>query len=260
MLRVSHIDSEELDAELYELIWTKFKSIIPLTRNQDEWRFFVDTLVFLFSSHYSSFGSGITTTYGSHLSNLGFTCHRVSLYLLSVFKKYFNNKLSNQYSSSSLYRRIRTIFNLLDLINFIHFIRNHNTKYYTILHRLLRVQSVSLNTGSSFYENSIYSGLEYQNKQLLWNTTLELLNLTILPSTVQYFNYFRIKNNIDETIPSNSNNVVCCLCNEFPTNPYKIQCCQSVYCYLCLLKSIEWKHCYKCNKNGELKGISYFDT
>lgn len=259
MLRVSRIDSGELDAELYEIIWTKFKSIIPLTTNQEEWRLFIDTLVFLFSARYSSFGGGITTTYGSHLSNLGFTCHKISLYLLSVFKRYFNNKLSNRYVSSFIYKRIRTMFNLFELINFIHFIRNSDTKYYTFLHRLLKIQSITLNTGSSFYENSIYSGLEYQNKQLLWNTTLELLNLTILPSTVQYLNYFRTKNNIKETTLNNSKNVVCCLCNEFPTNPYRIQCCQGIYCYICLLKSIEWKHCYKCNSNGELKGISYFD-
>lgn len=260
MLRVSHIDSEELDTELYELIWTKFKSIIPLVRNQEEWRFFVDTLVFLFSSHYSSFGGGITTTYGSHLSNLGFTCHKVSLYLLSVFKRYFNNKLSNRCSSSLLYKRIRTIINLLDLINFVHFIRNSNTKYYTILHRILKVQPVNLDTGSSFYRNSIYSGLEYQNKQLLWNTTLELLNITILPSTTQYFNYFRRKNSISTTNSSTSKHVVCCLCNELPTNPYRIQCCQGIYCYLCLLKCIEWRHCYKCNESDNLKGISYFES
>lgn len=257
MLRVSHIDSRELDQEIYKTLWTKFKTIIPLTRNKTEWKLFIDTIIFIFSTHYSQLGGGITITYGSQLSNLGFRSDKLSMYILMVLRRYIKNRLSTHYLDSPLYKKINTLFNVLDLINLTHFIRNHGNIYYSVLQRILRVQPISLDTGSSFYENSIYSGLEYENRQLLWNTILELLNLTVLPSTIQYFHYFQLKKNQPEII-NNKDNKLCCLCNEFPTNPYKITCCDGIYCYLCLLKSIEWKHCYKCNETKGLKGTYYY--
>lgn len=261
MLRVSHIDSGALDAEIYNILWNKFKTIIPLTRNKPEWKLFIETLIFVFSTQYSQLGGGITTTYGSQLSNLGFRGRKSSMYILMVLKRYINERLANHYLDSPLYKKIMTLFNILDLINLTHFIRNHGTIYYSILQRILRIEPMSLDTGSSFYENTIYSGLEYENRQLLWNTILELLNSTILPNTIQYFHYFQLQNSHTEDNNNNKrnkDNKLCCRCNEFPTNPYRIMCCDGIYCYLCLLKSIEWKHCYNCNETKGLKGISYF--
>lgn len=261
ILRVSNLDSTELDNEISNLLFPQFQSLLPNRIRSDEWKLLFDTILFISSQKRTING---TTTYGSRLSNMGYMAGPTAVYIVRVLSRYLRLKLDNFIGSSPGGRIWKLLLDMVDLLNFMRFLNvtSGNNVYYNVMERILRVKSISLINESKFMENSIINGLEYENRQLLWNGILELFNLCIIPHSVPYLHYFQRRNVLNVTNNKNNNklhhNSQCSLCNEQTTNPYVIGCCQGVYCYLCLLKCLEWKRCSICSETRSLKGQPYY--
>lgn len=268
MLRVVQLDSDALDSELYEIIWSSIKGFFSVTQYKEECKLLSDTLIFYFASKYMAV-EGATSTYGSRLSDMSFKCGRGTLYAIMIMQQYLNKKLSRYlYDSTSLnerrrtqllkfYRIVSVVYRQFDFINFCYFIGSfNNSNFPTLWSRLLNIESVANKNDlkTSFYEMTVYSGIEYQNRQLLWNALLELFTAVITPRTMAI-----LLSSTSESYKQNETKTTvvkfptCYLCKEFPTNPYKMSCCGSLYCYVCAIKSLEWRKCRKCGKTSELK-------
>lgn len=231
--------------------------------------------MFLFSTKYIPSLKSLST-YGSQLSSLSFRTNRVKLYFATILGFYFSKKISHYFFNRSnfnandkwfkFYRRILIIYKILDFSNMVQFIsvspeNSEKTYFISILHRVLNISPISLTKDkSSFISNIINSGIEYQNRQLLWNTILEFLNLTIIPNMITIFNKNDLSRNhlySNQTASTDQ----CPLCLEYPVNPYKITCCDHAYCYLCILKAINNNKCYHCQtKSKQLKGRPFFQV
>lgn len=273
MLRVTYQDSQALDAELYNIFWSQFDQLYKFTQNRDEWKLLLETLVFLFTTKYNKSLRSFTT-YGSQLSNLSFQSSKARLYFGTILGFYLGKKISHYFFNNNnfnindkwfkSYKRMLIVYKLLDFGNSVRFISsfsggNDDKIFISILHRILNLKPISITRGRpTFIDNLVNSGIEYQNRQLLWNTILEFLNLTIIPNMITIFNKNDLAGNhlYSNKIASDDQ---CALCYEYPINPYKITCCGHVYCYLCLIKAIESKKCYHCHiKSQLLKGKPYF--
>ncbi|CCK70279.1 ubiquitin-protein ligase peroxin 2 KNAG_0E00110 [Huiozyma naganishii CBS 8797] len=268
MLRVAHLDSNALDNELGAFFWANFKALLPLVNGEyvEEWKLALDTLVFLFATKYSRIFR-CSTTYGSRLSNLSFKCGRIALFVVTVFQSYLSKKLSHRIFNRDsgrnvkFYRVMLALYNVFDACNFCHFLSNwgneygENKVYYTLLQRLLDVRPARIRGEQSYYQSMIYSGLEYQNRQLLWNSVLELLNITVLPRAISRLTSKRRGKPVLERETDIEH---CHLCGEFPTMPYRIFCCERLYCYVCFLKVLELRECQNCHNKQEIKGMPYY--
>ncbi|CCF57364.1 hypothetical protein KAFR_0C03720 [Kazachstania africana CBS 2517] len=268
MFRTAQIDSNLLDNELYDILWSSVKENLDIANNKEEWELLLNTVIFLFVTKISNVGK-VSTTYGSRLSGISFTSNRRSLYVVSVLSKYLYKKISHYFYSASaensnlksrLYRWIETVSNTFDLLNFLNYIsamKNSSKIYLTILHRVFDVKAMLNTSVPTFYENSINAGVEYQHRQLLWNAILELFNITLLSNNFLLMQARKTGGPTTNVIKNGKS--VCPLCNEFPTNPYKILCCGKIYCYVCAVKSLEWKHCASCGSTSKLKAIALYD-
>lgn len=264
MSRVAQLDSTALDQEIHNLFWTDFQSNIDTLNNKDEYRLLLDTLIFFCGSKLIS-RTQDTTTYGSQLSGVSYRCRRRTLYLITVFSYYIEKKLSSLLFSSSrldrfnkqfflrIYKWGSNIYSAWDLINFAQFllsIGSQNQKFLSPLHRILGVSSTTDTLNPiNFYHNTVYAGIEFQNRQLLWNAILELFNATLL-NNAKWLN--RRPQKLIQGNKQNIDQVRCPYCSEFPTNPYEISCCKALYCYVCVAKSLEWSQCNNCDTTTEL--------
>lgn len=260
MSRVAQLDSVALDLELDRIVWSRFQKQFQVTEHVEEWQFLVRSLVFLCGTRAT--GTVSTSTYGSRLSGVLYLCRRRSLFVSSILLQYLQRTLSNLYFNSNnvseramkVYRWLATLYGVLDLTTLLRFLLSDgNTKYLSLNNRLLGiVSSVDSLSSSSFYEDTVYAGLEYQNRQLLWNAMLEVFKSTFLNSNALVWdNTRKIRNKqptsgiVDER--------VCPECNGFPVNPYKISCCHANYCYICAMKTLARSNCSQCGKKGQLE-------
>ena len=284
MSRVAQLDSDILDNELHNLLVRDLNNVIVndndndssnndranmLTnlQNTDEWGLLCDTLIYLFMSHKSrnlitSKGSNIET-YGTNLNGLVYKSPlRMALYLSNVLSKYLLSKLDKRFLLSNtgttafnfVIRYYRIILSIAELLNFSNFIVTGN--YTSLLNRILKLRIVNnyTNNNSSlqFSNQNRLVSMDVQNRQLLWNAVLELLNVTILlPNSRYLFNSWQTKKSNNTQIITEDN--ICPYCNEPVSNPYIINCCNKIYCYWCVCKILEWKHCSSCNKTGNLQ-------
>lgn len=264
MSRVAQLDSTALDQEIHNVFWADFQSNINTLKNKEEYKLLLDTLVFFCGSKFIS-RSKNTITYGSQLSGVSYRCRRSTLYLITIVSYYIEKKLSSLLFSSSpletlnkqfflkLYKWLTSIYSTWDLINFAQFLLSINSNNHTFLSPLHRALGVSSTTDTlnpiNFYHNTVYAGIEFQNRQLLWNAILELFNATLL-NNAKWFN--RRPQKLTQAIEQNIDKVICPYCSEFPTNPYEISCCKAIYCYVCVAKSLEWSQCCNCNTTSEL--------
>ncbi|KAL3230592.1 Peroxisomal biogenesis factor 2 [Nakaseomyces bracarensis] len=261
MSRVAQLDSVVLDQELDNIVWSRFQKQLQLSSHQEEWQFLVRSLVFLCGTRAT--GTVSTSTYGSRLSGVLYLCRRRTLFISSILLQYLQRKLSNLYFNSNnvsersmkVYRWLSTLYGVLDLTTFLRFLLSDgNTKYLSLTNRLLGVvSSVDLLSPSSFYEDTVYAGLEYQNRQLLWNALLEVFNTTLLNSNSLIWDSTRkVKNNKAHMVDERT----CPECNGFPVNPYRSSCCSANYCYVCGMKALARKHCSQCgNKDLTMNQI-----
>lgn len=257
MSRVAQLDSQELSKEIHHLLWTEFEANLQPNKHKEELKFLIQTLVFYFGSKYSN-RSHSTTTYASTLSGVRFKCRKRTLYLITILASYFHSKISHLVFNSNsnlaikLYTFLAHIYINLDLLNSIDFLLSsyfNRSTFLSPLHRLLGASStVSNQDPKDFYQNTIYAGIEFQNRQLLWNAVLELFNLTLLNNARWFVNRpTSIQNRQTKT-----NNICCPLCGEFPVNPYRMTCCDGIYCYICSVTALEWSNCLQCHKSNNL--------
>lgn len=265
MSRVAQLDSSALDQEIHSLFWSEFTQNISPGKNKEEWQLALETLVFYFGSKYAPIDQG-TTTYGSQLSGVKFACKRRTLFIISILSKYLNSRISHLLFTTSAtirlidaYRYLSHIYSALDLLNFAHFLFSTSStclKYLSPLHRILGVSSSTDTLNPiNFYHETVYAGIEYQNRQLLWNAILELFNVTLL-NNARWLN----RKPQTQTILSGQDKRVlhCPRCSEFPTNPYKLSCCKTIYCYICVVKSLEIGQCDNCNSSNELQATPIY--
>ncbi|CAG60461.1 PEX2 [Nakaseomyces glabratus] len=247
MSRVAQLDSVVLDQEVDHLIWNIFQKDFKVSKYAEECQFLLRCLVFICGS--KSVDGVNTTTYGSRLSGVYYLCRKRTLFVSNILIHYLYRKLSNLYFSSNnisertlrLYRWISTLYGVLDLTTFLRFLLSDgNTKYLSLTNRLLGiVTSVDMLSPSSFYQDTVYAGLEYQNRQLLWNALLEVFNSTLMNSN-KYLWDTRKKRD------KPANETTCPECNGFPVNPYRSSCCRANYCYICGMKALAREHCTNC--------------
>lgn len=263
MSRVAQLDSTALDQELHGLFRTELAQNLDIHANEQEWHLLLDTLVFFFGAKLAT-ASGQTTTYGSKLSGVTYNCKRRTLYLIAILSNYLESRISQKiYSSTNslLWRRLKTLYEYLnriysavDLLNFARFLLStgHNdTKYLSPLHWFLSASSVTeTHNPASFYHNTVYAGIEFQNRQLLWNAILEFFNATLL-NNAKWLNGRRQKP--DKIIDSTKQPGLCAKCQEFPTNPYQMLCCHANFCYVCVIKTIDGGICDNCNSSSDLR-------
>lgn len=263
MSRVAKLDSGSLDTEIHSVFWKDFQANVPIVKNKDEFQLLLETLVFFCGTR--QVNSSLTQTYGSQLSGVQYKCSKKTLYLITILAKYLESKLSylifsspNAASNKILYRLFQhatTLYSTLDLILFTKFLAGSST-FLSPLHRVLGVSSTtSAFNPPAFYNNTVYSQVEFQNRQLLWNAILEVFNMTLL-SNAKWLNKSYAKSSHQDLSPVNRTK--CAYCSEFPTNPYEISCCNSVFCYLCAVKVLEWSKCPNCSSEHTLRATPLY--
>lgn len=255
MSRVAQLDSIELENEIHNLTWRDFETHIQPEKYKEEFKFLIDTLVFYFGATYLT-RSYTTTTYASALSGVSFKCRKRTLFLITVFTNYLQTKLSHAVFNSSkqwalrLYSLITNIYVHFDLLNTLHFLMCASSKTPTFLsplHRLFGVVSTTDTIDSKdFYQNTVYAGIEFQNRQLLWNAILEIFNMTLLNNAAW------LKAKPKRTADNRLKAEVCPHCGEFPVNPYSMACCSSIYCYICVVTALDGSYCDKCEATKNL--------
>lgn len=256
MSRVAQLDSQELQNELHNLMWADYQFQMQPQKHKEEIKFLLDSLVFYFGATYLT-RSSATTTYTSHLSGVSFNCRKRTLFLVTILANYIHTKLSHCIFNSGkkwalrLYTITSHFYAYLDLLNMAHFLMSGTTGSFTYLsplHKFFRVASTTdTYDPKHFYQNTVYAGIEFQNRQLLWNAILELFNTTLFTNTTWLI--APPKKSHKKKADKNS----CVHCGEFPTNPYKITCCQSVYCYVCVVTILQTSHCEQCDTKNNLK-------
>ncbi|QLQ78791.1 hypothetical protein HG537_0B01390 [Torulaspora globosa] len=259
MSRVAQLDSTALDQELHSLFRNELSQNLEIDKNEEEWNLILDTLVFFFGSR---FIGKQTRTYGSELSGVTYNCKRRTLYIVAILTNYLGSRISKKvYSEGSFWSRFTTLYHYLnqfysaiDLINFASFLLStspSDSKYLTPIHRLLGASSsTETHNPVSFYHNTVYAGIEFQNRQLLWNAILEFFNATLL-NNARWLNGRRQRPTT--TLPPTQSPETCARCKELPTNPFKIQCCQANYCYICVIRAMDSNYCDNCNSKTNLR-------
>lgn len=295
MSRVAQLDSHILDDELYSGLLHDLSNAIfagdddnhetrlARWKNTDEWRLVCDALLYMFvvkkrksgqillKDKEQQSGEEVDETYGTRLNGLSYKSPlRGTLFLTTVLIKYLlakSDKLLPSAHQQRFLKWLRLLTSLAEFFNFANFIVTGN--YISILHRLLRLRMTPddvnvMITSGQFSQQSRLATMEVQNRQLLWNAVLELLNMAILlPNSRTIFHSWQEKSNknsITNTIASKTGIRQCPLCNEPPNNPYILYCCQATYCYWCCCKVLEWKQCSNCKKKGLLQASPLYST
>lgn len=244
-------------------MWTDFESHLQPAKYKEELKLLVQTLVFYFGSTYSK-RSASTATYASALSGVNFRCRKRTLYLVTILANYLHSKISHLVfnSTSKLALRLYTFlahiyinFDLLNSIDFLLSASSNRSTFLSPLHRLLGVSSTADSEDpKDFYQNTVYAGIEFQNRQLLWNAILELFNMTLLNNA----RWFIIRPKSIQKKQFGKNSVYCPQCGEFPVNPYQMACCDGIYCYVCAVTALEWSHCCQCDETKNLSAKPFY--
>lgn len=244
-MRVTQLDAVSLENDIYQQIWDDVnKNFLPV-KYYEEWELFIKSLVFLASTKKTPSG---TITYGSSLTGNYYTSSRLALYIVQILIQYLSRKLSSAainlqiLSIDKLYKFVNKCITIWDFTTLLQLISGKRRGYLSIWHKLLDIQSLQ-SSNSEFYRNTVYSGIEFLNRQLLWNTLLEVLNVDIIASLLVKASRKRPS----RRIKPKTTKQLCTYCNEVPTNPYLTTCCNSIYCYVCVLTSLERNTCYGCD-------------
>ena len=265
MSRVAQLDSIALDKELYGQFWSEFNAAFNTSEHKEEWELALNTVVFMcatrFLPHYGS-----SCTYGSALSGVAFQCRKRTLYVVTVLAGYVWKKIThivfngphcgNQMMWLKLYKWVNLLYHGCDVTNFLRFLAAEGPNaraFLSPLYRAFNVHSTRLirdgsAIASEFYSNSVFAGLEYQNRQLLWNALLELFSNTLLTKR----GLLTFVKKPPRSRSTTTYKTVCPRCGGFPTNPYQIACCHANYCYVCVVKALEWSMCDACGSSGRL--------
>ncbi|AMD20979.1 HEL302Cp [Eremothecium sinecaudum] len=238
MSSVAQLDSLALDSELHESIWNEFQSHFKPINNIDEWQLLIHTLVFYLSTHTNLKG---VSTYGSQLSGVTYQTTKSTLFLVSVLVQFLHKKFSSAIlrgdKFTKWYLMASKLYHCYDLFNFLQFLST--PCFISPIHRLFNVTCTKALEESTFYTSTVYAGLEFQNRQLMWNTILELLNKNVLQ--LNYFSRQQLEKNETPTRQDQ-----CARCKELPVNPYSSSCCRSTYCYVCLIRNLDVMFCSNC--------------
>ncbi|CAI4061495.1 hypothetical protein N7582_001910 [Saccharomyces uvarum] len=265
MSRVAQLDAIALDSELYGQFWSEFNAAVNTDGHKEEWELVVNSLVFVCATRFLS-QHGSSYTYGSALSGVAFRCRKRTLYVVTVLAGYVWRKITHfvfngsrgggQMAWLKLYKWLNVAYHGCDVTNFVRFLAADGVgarSFLSPVYRVFNVYSTRLvrggsASGSDFYSGSVFAGLEYQNRQLLWNALLELFSKTLLTKR----GLLPFAKRPQRARSGTASQTVCPHCERFPTNPYQIACCQANYCYVCVVKALEWSLCDACGASKAL--------
>ena len=224
-------------------------------------------------------------TYGAQLSGVQFSASRRLLYVCAVLLRHAATLAQSWLAQGhgQLLRKLRAIFAAADLADFLCFLaapQNGAAQYLGVAYRLLRVRAqLALPSGAAgggYTEQTRLASLDFENRQLLWNAMLELLNTVALPNSRRIYMAVRGTRasgasgasaiSAGANVPganaisaSGANEIcVCALCAEQPCNPYKLRCCGALYCYACACKALEWRTCAVCAHTSDLSAVPLY--
>ncbi|EJS43191.1 pex2p [Saccharomyces arboricola H-6] len=272
MSRVAQLDSIALDKELYGQFWSEFNGAFNTDGYKEEWELVLKSVVFVCATRFLR-QEGSSCTYGSALSGVAFQCRKRTLYVVTVLAGYVWKKITHCVFDGSqgarqvmwlkLYKWINMMYHGCDVTNFLRFLAAEGTEgaqgggarsFLSPLYRVFNVYSTRLvddGSASGFYSSSVFAGLEYQNRQLLWNALLELFSKTLLTRRGLLASAKR-QGQRQRQRQRRESKTVCSHCDRFPTNPYEMACCRANYCYVCVVKALEWSMCDACGASKRL--------
>ncbi|GMM54355.1 ubiquitin-protein ligase peroxin 2 [Maudiozyma humilis] len=254
MSRVGLFYSRQLDEELGRVLGAQAES--ALGRPLDGlWRFLWDSVLFAASTGASG---SFSATYGARLSGVRFAAPRRVLYVCAVLAQYGAATVQNWLvrGHGRLLHLLRAIFAAADLADFLCFLsapRGGAAQYLGAVYRLLRVRAQSAAGAAGGYtEQTRLASIDFENRQLLWNALLELLNAVALPNSRRIYMAVRRGEQRRSSGAEKSAAGSCALCAAQACNPYKLRCCGAVYCYACACKALEWRACAACARSSDL--------
>lgn len=270
MSRVAQLDSVALDSELHHQLWSEFQKAVAPVRCKDEWQLLLHALVYSLGTR--SAGCS-TTTYGSSLSGISYNAGKASLFTVTILLNYLHKKISHRLFSRSshgssqvallvrCYRALARLYKLCDLAVFFKFLSGRGSIYLSPWHELFNITCQDSLASSDFYQNTVYAGLEFQNRQLLWNGILELLNVDFLSTWLLRRSVAgRMRPKTSGGQGGAGRDGGCTYCGEAPVSPFAVSCCGAIYCYVCVVKCLEWGMCQGCAKTGEFVAKPVYDV
>ncbi|XP_071946083.1 peroxisome biogenesis factor 2-like [Antedon mediterranea] len=261
-LRVSQLDSSELDNEILQIIKAQLSNVFKFLKSDFLPRFEpeLNTIIRLLIWKYSVLSNDATL--GQQMLNLKYrnaanfsplqTRQRWLFGVVLVGLKWVQERstelsaLTRETAFSWVIRFLNMAEKLLkvaSLVNFLIFLRNG--KYQFLFERLLGIRA-TFTKPQSVRQVSF----EFMTRELLWHGFSEFL-FFLLP----LINYRRIQNFFQRKLrtPSSSNpssrslNMCkeCAICGEWPTMPREVGCAH-VFCYYCIKSNMMADSTYSC--------------
>ncbi|KAJ8021587.1 Peroxisome biogenesis factor 2 [Holothuria leucospilota] len=274
VLRVSQLDSHQLDNEIHLLLKAQVNNVFHffqaspgiLSVIEPELNAALRFILWKYSIDKSS------STFGQRLLNLQYASENSSkvmtyrqkwLYALVVIGcRWFQDRSYDLSKLTDNVEAFEMVWNAIDwlervlkiaaVVNFLVFLRQGT--YQTILERLLGIRA-----GFDSPQAIRQVSFEFMTRELLWHGFAEFL-FFLLP----FVNFQRLKNNIRRRLlvgqrPSTENlsevrraqflYEECAVCGEWPTNPQEIG-CEHVFCFYCIKANFKADNSYTCPSCG----------
>lgn len=246
--RVTILDAHEIDEDLVQILKSQLSHVLKylpswiLSKFSSE----IDVLLRLFLyqqsvlKHQSTF---VQNMFQLKYATTDSRCKTILFILSNVLGDYARQKsdevsmyLRGQGKSAYLtFKYLDIAVDVLKLVNFLVFL--NQGRYYSIMERIFQMKLVSKTRAARSIEYT------YLSRELLYQSITELL-LILVPLLQSHLllrklsNWFSTKNSdtsISEKEVSVFNlNSKCSGCNQFPWQPYHIE-CRHVFCYYCLM-------------------------
>nr|XP_057915526.1 peroxisome biogenesis factor 2 [Doryrhamphus excisus]XP_057915527.1 peroxisome biogenesis factor 2 [Doryrhamphus excisus]XP_057915528.1 peroxisome biogenesis factor 2 [Doryrhamphus excisus]XP_057915529.1 peroxisome biogenesis factor 2 [Doryrhamphus excisus] len=278
VLRISQLDSLELDSALEQLLWTQFsqcfQSFRPglLTPLEPELKALLQILLWRFTLYPES------TTVGQSILSLRYhnassssaryrplnRRQRLALLMLTVGPRWLQERshslrqflgltsgtseghgVFSQKALGISLTLISGLARLASLLNFLVFLRKG--QHPVLPERIIGAQAV-------FSKPNVTRDVTYQymNRELLWHGFAEflifllpLINARKLKATVYSFVFRRDGSGVESTRDKNGVLKECALCGEWPTMPHGVG-CRHVFCYYCIKSHSIANNCITC--------------
>ncbi|CCE62082.1 hypothetical protein TPHA_0B04120 [Tetrapisispora phaffii CBS 4417] len=252
-MRAAHFDA----LELRDSLDTWFKT--QLGTDNREALLLADTL--FFNATNQSHANGTTKNLFLSLTTEGaYSSSKRLLFLMDVVGHYVIKRLHSTMLTvtgwpSQIWRQAVKFYGLADLLNFLFFLNGATSisPLYTLCKVHITLSNAQLRP--EYYQNSMLASVQLHNRQLLWNSVLELFSILLLNPWFNTRLRRAIKSSRTSPIENHGDN--CMSCGLFPTNTHFTDCCSSLYCYACVLDTLDLQRCIVCHSNN-FKALPYY--